>query len=218
MGFRSQILLALIAVSTIVYANQWVLLGVVGVYLIVTLMTHRVISEKAESLQDLKLPIQAQMPTSELSQEHAIMTTGLIDAADQSGISTVTVDLADEIKRVIKDLRLYTKSKNIGVTLKVMGNNSIVGDRIRLRQLFWNLMVSAVELTALHMSDNILAVGKVEVFAYNKGPWMCFDIIAERVEAGAIAKWIVTLHKGYIRIKQGRLTIALPIYRVHNGH
>ena len=147
------------------------------------------------------------------------------------------VDLKAMIDELYEDGTMLASSKNIKVVLRVNTPMMIVGDRMRLRQLFLNLIDNAIKYTpaggavtlAMERQDSAVVfriadtgigipaedVGKIFDRFYR------VDKARSREMGGtglglSIAKWIVELHRGTITVtsepqKGSVFTVRLPM-------
>jgi heavy metal sensor kinase len=181
----------------------------------------------------------------ESSLEEILRLTSIIDnlltlaKADQGLFETnfSEVDLQELVRELFEDSEILAESKQITVTLRSLAPVTIVGDRVRLRQLFLNLIDNAIKYTptggsvtmAVERSNgNVLfevadtgigippdEVGKIFDRFYR------VDKARSREMGGtglglSIAKWIAELHRGTITVrsephKGSTFTVTLPM-------
>lgn len=132
------------------------------------------------------------------------------------------IDLSDLVNEVYNDSEVLATQKNISVMLKTNTPITLVGDRIRLRQLFLNLVDNAVKytpeggrITLSAERENGVAIFNVEDTGMGI-PSGDIDRVFDRFyrvdqarsrELGgtglglSIAKWIAELHRGSISVK-----------------
>ncbi len=157
--------------------------------------------------------------------------------AGQTDFHMEELSLDNLIMELYEDSEHLAKKKNITVLLNRLDEVKIKGDKLKLRQLFLNLIDNAIKYN--------IEMGKVEISLIKEGNSACVIIsdsgigipkesvskIFERFyrvdkarsrEAGgsglglSIAKWIIDLHKGSIEVESdtGRgttFTVKLPI-------
>jgi heavy metal sensor kinase len=147
------------------------------------------------------------------------------------------VDLASLVDELYEDSEVLAEPKHISVTLKEKSPITIVGDRLRLRQLFLNLIDNAIKYTpeggAVILSvvrHDGVAQFRVEDTGIGIAPeelGRIFDRFyrvdkARSRELGgsglglSIARWIAELHRGEIAVtsepqKGSTFTVSLPI-------
>jgi signal transduction histidine kinase len=147
------------------------------------------------------------------------------------------VDLKDLVDELYEDSTILAQWKQITVSLDVNTPTTIVGDRVRLHQLFLNLIDNAIKYTpeggtvALTMERRdgaaVFSVRDTGIGIPEEDIGKIFDRFyrvdkARSRELGgtglglSIAKWIVELHRGTITVtsEPGRgstFTVALPL-------
>ena len=147
------------------------------------------------------------------------------------------VDLHAMVDELFEDSEVLAQRKNIQVQLKANAPITIVGDRVRLRQLFLNLIDNAIKYTpeggkvSLGVEQqNGTAIFQVEDTGIGIPPeeinrvfdrFYRVDKARSRELGGSglglsIAKWIAELHRGSISVKSevnrgSTFTVALPI-------
>lgn len=181
----------------------------------------------------------------ESSLEEILRMTSIIDnlltlaKADQGTYQAEfsEVDLARMVDELYEDSEVLAERKHIRVTLKHTDPITIVGDRLRLRQLFLNLIDNAIKYTpeggavTLELTrQNGIAVIQVQDTGIGIPPEETVKIFdrfyrvdkARSREMGgtglglSIAKWIAELHRGRITVasephKGSTFTVQLPI-------
>ena len=147
------------------------------------------------------------------------------------------VDLHAMVEELFEDSELLAQPKHISVELKANAPITIVGDRVRLRQLFLNLIDNAIKYTpeggkvTLGVEQqNGSAIFQVEDTGIGIPPeelekvfdrFYRVDKARSRELGGSglglsIAKWIAELHRGTIGVKSevrkgSTFTVTLPI-------
>jgi signal transduction histidine kinase len=146
------------------------------------------------------------------------------------------IQLDNLVMEVFEDSEHLTKKKNITVLLNKLDEATILGDKIKLRQLFFNLIDNAIKYNHENGSVEITLTkennfANVDISDTGIGvPKESLSKIFERFyrvdkarsrEAGgsglglSLAKWIVDLHKGSINVKSeygkgATFTVKLP--------
>jgi signal transduction histidine kinase len=147
------------------------------------------------------------------------------------------VDVETLVQELFDDCEILAESKQIRVTLKHNIPMKLVGDRVRLRQLFLNLIDNAIKYTPEGGSvkldverQNGMALLRVEDTGIGIPPedipkvfdrFYRVDKARSRELGGtglglSIAKWIAELHRGTITVesevdKGSTFTVHLPI-------
>jgi len=161
----------------------------------------------------------------------------------QFEVSFEKINLKELVDELYEDSEIIAMKKQIRITLLRNEDVSIMGDRIRLRQLFLNLIENAVKFTPEKGKVNLSleqqnGIAKIQVSDTGIGipkeqQGKIFDRFY-RVEKGrsrdlggsglglAIAKWVAELHKGTIEVEsepqQGTtFTVSLPLSPERNG-
>lgn len=131
------------------------------------------------------------------------------------------VSLAPLVAELFEDCRIIAANKNISVDFEKTEELTIIGDQLRLRQLFLNLLDNAIKYTpeggrieiALTRNDGyaVVSVSDNGVGISREDQERIFDRFyradkARSRELGgsglglSIAKWVAELHKGFIRV------------------
>ena len=147
------------------------------------------------------------------------------------------VDLASLIQELFDDSEILAEPKRIRVTLTQTAQITLVGDKVRLRQLFLNLVDNAIKYTPPGGSVNLslerqngIALVQVQDTGIGIPPqeigkvfdrFYRVDKARSRELGGAglglsIAKWIAELHRGSITVESqpnngSTFTVHLPI-------
>ncbi len=146
------------------------------------------------------------------------------------------VDLSSLVTELYDDSEVLAEPKNIRVELKKQGSITIVGDNVRLRQLFLNLIDNAIKYTPeggsvtlsveqkngmalFSVQDTGLGIPQEDIErVFDR--FYRVDKARSRELGGAglglsIAKWIAELHRGSIKVesavnKGSTFTVELP--------
>ncbi|MGA9117886.1 MAG: ATP-binding protein, partial [Bacteroidota bacterium] len=164
-----------------------------------------------------------------------LLTLAKADSA-QISIKRENVDLQAVIAELLDDAQILSSNKNLHVELRVNEPATVLGDELRLRQLFRILVNNAVQYTdpggAITLSS-IARNGQVRISVADTGigippehiqkvfdRFYRVDEARSRVKGGsglglAIAKWIVEAHHGTISVESSPgmgsvFTVALP--------
>jgi len=148
------------------------------------------------------------------------------------------VRLHELIEDLYEDALILTAEKDIGVELKVNEPITIAGDSVRLRQLFRNLIMNAVQYTdrggKITLSSRAVN-GTAEVVVEDTGigipedslekiflPFYRVDQARTRSVGGSglglsIAKWVADAHRGSISVRSApgmgsSFTVHLPLF------
>ncbi|HYQ87921.1 MAG TPA: ATP-binding protein [Bacteroidota bacterium] len=156
---------------------------------------------------------------------------------EQQEVQYEEVRMKDLLEELYEDSEIIAQKKEIGVELRRNEDVTIIGDRIRLRQLFLNLIDNAIKYTPEHGRVSVSSErrdGFVKVQVQDTGVGIpeaelakIFDRFyrvdkARSREMGgsglglAIAKWVAELHRGHIEVaselgKGSTFTVFLPL-------
>ncbi len=151
----------------------------------------------------------------------SLLTLSKADANRPAEIAMEPLRMRDLITELYEDTEIIAKEKKIKVTLEKNEDIEILGDKVRLRQLFLNLLDNAVKYTPDHGKVTLASEGIngwVKVSVRDTGIGIApgerekiFDRFY-RVDKGrsremggsglglSIARWIVGLHHGRIEV------------------
>jgi two-component system, OmpR family, sensor kinase len=147
------------------------------------------------------------------------------------------VDLKDMVDELYEDSTILAQWKHITVSLETLEPITLVGDRVRLRQLFLNLIDNAIKYTpeggsvilalARKNGSGVFSVRDTGIGIPAEDQGKIFDRFyrvdkARSRELGgtglglSIAKWIVELHRGTITVTSepgagSTFTVTLPL-------
>jgi len=156
---------------------------------------------------------------------------------EQQEVQYEEIRMRDLLEELYQDSEIIAQKKQIGVELRRNEDVTIIGDRIRLRQLFLNLIDNAIKYTPEHGRVSVSSErrdGFVRVQVEDTGVGIpeaeqakIFDRFyrvdkARSREMGgsglglAIAKWVAELHRGHIEVaseegKGSTFTVYLPL-------
>jgi heavy metal sensor kinase len=181
----------------------------------------------------------------ESSLEEILRLTSIIDnlltlaKADRGQFETnfSEVDLKQLVEELFEDSEILAENKQITVSLRLLDPVTIVGDRVRLRQLFLNLIDNAIKYTpsggsvtiAVERADGdvVFEVADTGIGIPPEEVGKIFDRFyrvdkARSREMGgtglglSIAKWIAEIHRGTIIVKSepqkgSTFTVKLPM-------
>lgn len=144
------------------------------------------------------------------------------DLSQQQLVLDERVDLADLITELYEDSEIIAHKKEITICLRRNDRLSVRGDRVRLRQLFLNLVDNAIKYTPAHGEVTIsscrengfahITVSDTGIGIPKEEQARIFDRFY-RVDKGrsremggsglglSISKWIAELHKGRIEVE-----------------
>ena len=156
---------------------------------------------------------------------------------EQQEVQYEEVRMKDLLEELYEDCEIIAQKKQIGIELRRNEDVTIIGDRIRLRQLFLNLIDNAIKYTPEQGRVSVSSErrdGFVKVQVQDTGVGIpeaelakIFDRFyrvdkARSREMGgsglglAIAKWVAELHRGHIEVtsEEGKgttFTVFLPL-------
>jgi heavy metal sensor kinase len=135
--------------------------------------------------------------------------------SDSMSIERSPLDLADLVPEILKEIKILAEEKGVGLVVSRQESTVVQGDRIRLRQLFMNLLDNALKYTSPQ--------GTVIISVFREHPW-AKAVIADTGK-GIPENVLARIFDRFFRIEKNNgqsgfglgLPIAMAIAQAHQG-